>query len=82
MTQILITLDSVDCSDVETATVRQLIDLELKQCPRCNQIHSERNLLPFHCQSCFTLRDERWMRHLLNRTRSLLSNGAFGLSHD
>lgn len=77
MTEILITVDNLDGSDIENATIRQLIDLELERCPNCNRAYKRTNLLPFHCNSCFVLRDERWLRHLLNRTRSLLTNGAF-----
>lgn len=76
--QILITLIQMNSSDIEAATIRQLIDLELERCTTCNQTFEESDHLPFHCHHCFRLRDERWLRELTNRARSLLKCGYFG----
>ena len=82
MSEILIMLSPKDGSDIEAATVRQLIDLELERCPTCSQVYADSEHLPFHCQFCYQLRDERWLRQLYSRARSLLSTGYFGAPHD
>jgi hypothetical protein len=72
MTEILITLSNLDGSDNQIQILRDLIQNELDRCPVCREIQRKTDHLPYHCNNCFTRRDERWLRSLEKRALSAL----------
>ncbi len=78
--KLLITFMDTDSSDHELATVRQLIEVELEKCFICEKTYKETKHLPFHCNNCTTLRNERWLHDLINKSRSF-SISLTGIPH-
>ena len=68
--KLLVTLSDSDSSDHELATIRQLIEIELEKCFICERTYKETHHLPFHCDNCATLRNERWLREMISKAKS------------
>jgi hypothetical protein len=79
--QILIKIDNVDGPESELVIIKELIGNELDRCASCNKIHTETELIPYHCNSCRIIRDERWLQSLHRRARQFVSAGAFMTRH-
>jgi hypothetical protein len=79
--QILIKIDNPDGPDAELLVVRDLIQNELDRCVSCTKIHKLTKLLPYHCNTCFVIRDERWLLQLQRRARSFTNSSAFMTRH-
>ena len=73
MTKILIALSDLDGSSTQIKILHDLLDIELERCPVCKDVQRQTDHLPYHCNNCFIIRDERWLLQLEKRARAALT---------
>ena len=78
---LLIQVTNPNGPESELLIINELIENELDRCASCNKIHKSTKLLPFHCNSCRIIRDERWLQELQRRARSFINTSAFMTKH-